>query len=124
MPTHFRHFPRQPVNLRASIAHPMAGWQRDIEVIDLGIAGAGLASPLLLAGSTEGLPRFGEGFALSEGERVTLSFHAPNLWDPLTLTARVAWVKAESGRAGVAFEHKSPPSVYALFELLSAFALP
>lgn len=96
------------MSLRASIAHPVAGWQREIDVIDLGIAGAGIASP--------------QGFELSEGERVTISFQAPTLWDPLTLTARVAWVHPEKSRAGIAFEHKSPPSAHALLELLSSLS--
>jgi hypothetical protein len=89
----------------------VAGWQREIDVVDLGIAGAGI----------EGIAAF----ELAEGDRLTISFHAPMLWDPLTLTGRIAWARPElgsSGRAGIAFEHKSPQSVYALFELLASFA--
>jgi hypothetical protein len=84
------------------------GWQREIDVIDLGIAGAGMDGT-------------GE-FELAPGERLTISFHAPTLWDPLTLTARIAWIRPElgAGRAGIAFEHKSPQSAYALFELLAS----
>lgn len=103
MPSHYRRFPRQAVHVRASIAHPSAGFQHEIEVTDLGIAGAGVKVAKV---------------ELAPGDRVNISFLAPTLWDPLTLTARVVWSK--DGRAGLAFEHKSPPSTYALLELLAA----
>lgn len=109
MPSHFRHLPRLAVSLHAQLAHPMAGWQRDVEVVDLGVAGAQIS--------------YAEAIDISEGERVTIAFQAPNLWDPLTLTARVAWVKPENGRAGIAFEHKSPPSAHALLDLITALEL-
>lgn len=110
-PGRFRHYPRQPVRLRATLAHPALGWQREIDVIDLGIAGAGVDGT-------------GE-FEVAQGERLTIAFHAATLWDPLTLTARIAWVRPElgRGRAGIAFEHKSPQSAYALFELLASLTV-
>jgi hypothetical protein len=100
----FRRFLRQAVTLRAAVAHPVAGWQREVRVVDVGLGGAGL--------DVVTLPEIGE------GDRVSLSFTTPALWDPLTLSARVIWVK--DGRAGVAFEHKSPSSAHALFELIAS----
>jgi len=100
----FRRFPRQSVTLSAVVAHPVSGWQRDVRVLDLCLAGAGL--------DVVTVPEIGA------GDRVSLSFTSPALWDPLTLTARVVWV--QGGRAGVAFEHKTPQSAHALYELLGA----
>lgn len=107
-PGRFRRFPRLPVRLRVRLAHPAAGWQREVDVIDLGVAGAGLDGAA--------------GFELAQGDRLTLAFFAPTLWDPLTLTGRVAWSRPElgAGRAGVRFEHKSPESAFALFELIAS----
>lgn len=100
----FRRFHRHAVTLHAAVAHPHAGWQRDVRVLDVGVGGAGL--------DVVTLPEIGE------GDRVSVSFTSPALWDPLTLSARVVWVR--DGRAGVAFEHKSPQSAHALFELIAA----
>jgi hypothetical protein len=57
---------------------------------------------------------------VAPGDPVTLSFTAPTLWDPLVLRARVAWVDAEAlpRRVGLAFEHKGPEAVFALYELI------
>ncbi len=64
--------------------------------------------------------------ALSEGDRVTLSFVAPTLWDPLAIQGKVAWVgpatRAEPPRAGVAFEARDPSALFALFELMGSLA--
>jgi hypothetical protein len=76
-------------------------------VRDLSLGGAGVSLPEILPA----------------GDRVVVSFLAPNLWDPLAIPARVAWVRAATQRepvtAGLAFEPKDPLSVFALFELLS-----
>ena len=89
------------------MTHIQAGWQRDADVIDLGLGGACLA-----------LDEF-----LAEGDPISISFVAPTLWDPLLLRAKVAWVRPATprapARAGIAFEHKSAAAVLALFELVN-----
>lgn len=99
---HFRRFFRHEVGLRAAVGDPVAGWRHDVRVVDLGLGGAGLVA--------EGLPE------LVAGARVSVAFESPALWDPLALDAHVVWVK--DGRAGVAFEHGTLQSTYALFDLL------
>jgi hypothetical protein len=92
------------VRLRVVVWHPRAGWQREAEVSDLSVGGA-----CLLAKD-----------ALAVGDRVTLSFVAPTLWDPLAIQGKVAWVRAS--RAGVAFEARDPSALFALFELMGSLA--
>ncbi len=92
------------MRLRALVTHVQAGWQRQASVEDLGLGGARVVVPDRLA----------------PGDRVTLSFTAPTLWDPLVLRARIAWV-APGGppwKAGLAFEHKASDAVFALYELI------
>ena len=57
---------------------------------------------------------------LATGDAVTLSFTAPTLWDPLVLRAHVAWHGQGDlpNRVGLAFEHRSPEAVFALYELI------
>jgi hypothetical protein len=104
----FRAHARRAVRLQALVTHVSAGWQRSAPVENMGLGGA----RLLLDER------------VSPGDAVTLSFTAPTLWDPLVLRARVAWVSG-TGRlpmlaAGVAFEHKGPDAVFALYELIQA----
>jgi hypothetical protein len=103
----FRAHARRSVRLRALLTHVRAGWQRQALVENLGLGGARVVA---------------EEF-LTAGDPVTISFTAPTLWDPLVLRARVAWVAPVTSatpplRAGLAFEHKSPEAVFALFELI------
>jgi hypothetical protein len=107
----FRANARRKVRLRARVTHIFAGWQRDVDVVDLGLGGACL---------------FVDEF-LSTGDPVSISFVASTLLEPLLLRAKVVWVKPatstgrdEHARAGVAFDHKSAASVLALFELVNA----
>ena len=93
-------------------------WERTATIVDLHIAGAGI--------ETEE--------ALSPGERVTVAFATPTLWDPLVLSASVAWahpVKTTneldplgrprgSARAGLAFDYPTPDATLAMFEMLVA----
>ena len=92
--------------MKANLVSARAGWERDARVQNLGFGGACVEV----------------GEALTPGERVTVSFVAPNLWDPLLISAVVCWVKPgpgmEPGRAGLKFEFSSPSTVFALFELL------
>jgi hypothetical protein len=93
--------------LRALMTHVRAGWQRYAPVENMGLGGA----RVLIAEK------------LSPGDAITLSFTAPTLWDPLVLRARVAWISpAAPGterRVGLAFEHKNPDAVFALYELIA-----
>jgi PilZ domain len=102
----FRAHARRKVRLRVVVWHPRAGWQREADVRDLGIGGA----CLMLKDP------------LSVGDRVTVSFVAPTLWDPLAIQGRVAWVGpptfVELSRAGVAFDARDPSALFALFELM------
>ena len=87
-------------------------------MIDISLAGAGLETddPLV------------------PGERVSIAFATPTLWDPLVLSAVVAWshpprLKNEvdalgrpktTARSGVAFDYPTPDAVLAMFEMLIA----
>lgn len=54
---------------------------------------------------------------------VALVVHAPSLWDPLALRARVAWIRRDGEvktRLGLRFEHLEQGGLYALFQLLGA----
>jgi hypothetical protein len=87
------------------VTHVRSGWQRQAPVEDVGLGGARIVVDQ----------------AVAPGDAVTLSFTAPALWDPLVIRARVAWVSdAPPYRAGVAFDHKSPETAFALYELIVA----
>jgi hypothetical protein len=98
------------VNLRAIVAHSVTGAERHAKVSDLSLSGVSLTLP----------------GALTPGDRVTVSFMAPSLWDPLALPARVAWQRParEPGlvTAGLAFEPRDASALFALFELVSTVA--
>ncbi len=90
------------------MTHVQAGWQRYVTVENIGLGGARVAALDKVA----------------PGDAVTLSFTAPTLWDPLVLRSRVAWLSppAAAGtprRVGLAFEHKTPEAVFALYELIA-----
>jgi hypothetical protein len=96
------------VRLRALLTHVQAGWQRYVAIQNVGLGGACAALDAPLA-------------TIAPGDGVTLSFTAPTLWDPLVLRARVAWIGPATSnevRIGVAFEHKAPEAVFALYELI------
>jgi hypothetical protein len=108
--THFRVHARRAIRLRASVIHRQDGWERDGQVLNLGLGGACVV--LAAAG-------------LVSGDHVTISFLAPTLWDPLAFPARVAWTLTPEPtdlRAGLAFEPTNPSTVYALFELLTTMS--
>jgi hypothetical protein len=98
---HFRAHARRPVSLRALVTHIEAGWQKHAPVLDLGLGGACIAIDL----------------GVAAGEKVSLAFTAPTLWEPLVVRARVVWASGTS--AGVAFEHKNEQAALALFELVA-----
>jgi hypothetical protein len=95
-----------------------SGWERPATIVDIHLAGAGI--------ETEE--------PLQRGERVTVSFATPTLWDPLVLTASVAWAHPQrptdeidalgrprgAARAGLSFDYPTPDATFAMFEMLAA----
>jgi hypothetical protein len=71
---------------------------------------------------------------LVPGERLSVAFMTPTLWDPLVLTAVVAWAhplrpteevdalgrQRASARAGLRFDYPTPDAALAMFEMLLA----
>ena len=105
---HFRAHERRAVSIAALVRHERPGWVRQARVLDLSLAGAGLAL----------------GEVLEVGTPVVLELAAPTLWDPLSVHGAVAWCQRQSGpdasaRAGLAFEHDAPESLVALFDVLT-----
>ncbi|MBX3225652.1 MAG: PilZ domain-containing protein [Labilithrix sp.] len=94
------------------------GWERSAHVVDLHLAGAGVETDE----------------PLTAGERVTIAFATPTLWDPLVLSAVVAWAHPlgstdevdalgrprTRARAGLAFDYPTPDATLAMFEMLVA----
>jgi hypothetical protein len=106
--SHFRAHARRHLRLDATLNHPRAGWERGAEVFDVGLGGACI-------GISE---------TLHVGDRVSIAFMAPTLWDPLAIPARVAWFRPGAGlepaRAGLAIEYRSASAARALFELVGS----
>jgi PilZ domain len=103
---HFRAFSRRAINLPATLG-TLADGPCPARLVDLGLGGAcvEVRAPLKV------------GFA------VTLEVTAPNLWDPLIVPAKVAWVRPGSGatRVGVVFDHAGRAALPALVELLASY---
>lgn len=95
------------MSIAAFLRHERTGWVREARVLDLSLAGAGLAL----------------GEPLEVGTPVVLELAAPTLWDPLSLHGAVVWCQRQGAdapaRAGVAFEHGSPEPLVALFDVLT-----
>jgi hypothetical protein len=118
--SHFRAHERRRVRLPVTIRGERDDWERSGTVIDIHIAGAGIETDT----------------PLRAGERVTVAFAAPGLWDPLILSAVIAWAhplrtKSEvdplgrprsSARAGLTFDYQTPDATLAMFEMLSTLA--
>lgn len=118
-PAHFRAHERRSVHLTVALAAPRSGADRQAVVVDISLAGACLETEEPLV----------------PGERVALSFATPTLWDPLVLTAVVAWSQAQPvqmregptgifrnravARSGVAFDYSSPETVLATYQMLA-----
>jgi hypothetical protein len=106
---HFRAFARRAVNLPAIVATQAEG-PKPARLVDLGLGGA----------CVELRPRT----PVSVGAPVTVEVTAPNLWDPLIVPAKIAWVRpGVSGAvlAGLAFDHAGKSALPALVELLAAY---
>jgi hypothetical protein len=101
-----------------ALTSPRLG-ERAATVVDISLGGAGLEIDELF------IP----------AERVTIAFQTPTLWDPLVLSAVIAWSapahQREPGaslplgrhrpfaRAGVHFDYPSPDVVFAMYEMLT-----
>ena len=117
---HFRAHRRRPVRLAAVVRSERDASERAATVVDLHGAGAGIETDV----------------ELTAGERVTIAFVTPTLWDPIVLTASVAWAHPvrpkdaldalgrplTAARAGLAFEYAEPEATLAVFEMLMAIA--
>ena len=115
---HFRAHARKPVRTAVVLRSERGDWERPASTVDLHIAGAGIESDE----------------PLTPGERITVAFSAPTLWDPLVLSAVVAWAQPRRptnerdalgrpravARAGLAFDYASPEAALAMFEMLLA----
>lgn len=116
-PTHFRAHERRLVRLAVGLGSARSG-ERSATVVDISLAGAGLETEEMLV----------------PGERITLSFQTPTLWDPLVVTAAVTWSSPPRpregasfaagrhralARAGVSFDYPAPDIVFAMFEMLT-----
>jgi hypothetical protein len=109
---HFRAHERRAISIDALVRHERTGWAREARVLDLSLAGAGLA----LAEPVDA------------GTPVVLELAAPTLWDPLALRAEVVWCRSQGvdpgpARAGLVFEHAAPEPLLALFDVLAAAAV-
>lgn len=121
---HYRAHARRRVDLDATVRGRDGAFSHVARVRDLGLGGACLeigdptGSAALLAGEARGAA------GVEREAAVTVEVMAPTLWDPLTLSGRVAWVRrgvaGRPARAGVRFEHRDPASLFALFQLLGA----
>lgn len=102
---HFRAFARRAVSLPVTIS--TEGGAHPARLVNLGLGGACVA----VSEKTE------------PGRTVTLEVHAPNLWDPLVVVAKVAWVqtKGRASLAGLAFDHSERAGLPSLVELLGAY---
>jgi hypothetical protein len=117
---HFRAHGRRSVQLGVVLRSERegAGWERPGRVIDIHLAGAGV--------ETEE--------ALSPQDRITIVFATPTLWDPLVISAIVAWAHPAQptaeldalgrprrvARSGLRFDYPTPDAVFAMFEMLQA----
>ena len=116
-PRHFRAHERREVRLTVEVAGQRSGIQRQAVVVDLSLAGAGIETD----------------DAFFPGDRVSVTLATPTMWDPIVLEAIVAWTHPPRPartpdalgrsrtvfRAGIVFEHPTPASVLAMFEMLA-----
>lgn len=115
---HFRAHQRKPVRLPVVLRSERLGWERSATVIDIHLAGAGVETDEPLVA----------------GDRISVAFATPTLWDPLILTAVVAWAHPlratnevdafgrprASARSGLSFDYPTPDATLAMFEMLLA----
>jgi hypothetical protein len=111
---HFRAHARRRVELGATLQGRDGSWQ-SVRIRDLGLGGACVEIPDTQAQG---------GVPVDRETPVMLEVTAPSLWDPLLLRGKISWVRRGSHgrptRAGIRFEHREAPAIYALFQLLGA----
>src|ERR1700739_4294333 len=106
--SHFRAVSRHAVHLLGALRASEALWNRDVQVIDLGLGGARVEAPE----------------TIEAGTIVELVLETPHLCDPLKLHGAVAWSRAlpasegAGAQIGVRFEHANGRSARTLSELL------
>jgi hypothetical protein len=111
---HFRAHARRRVDLGATLRERQSAEEHGVRIRDLGLGGAGveLSESQLASG------------LFDPEATVTLEVTTPNLWDPLSLRGRVAWLRrgafGRSARAGIRFEHHDAGALYALYQLLGS----
>jgi hypothetical protein len=102
---HFRAFARRPTSLPARVQSEVLGWDLAAELVDLGLGGASI----IIA---EALPL---------GTSIRLRVDAPQLWEPLVVSGRIAWSRPTlegDSRLGVRFEPDSATCLAVLAELV------
>ncbi|WP_437283799.1 PilZ domain-containing protein [Sorangium sp. So ce406] len=111
---HFRVHARRRVDLGATLRDRQSIEEHGVRIRDLGLGGAGIElSEAQLASEL-----------LDREAPVMLEVATPNLWDPLSLRGRIAWIRrgaaGRPARAGVRFEHHDAGALYALYQLLGS----
>ena len=115
---HFRAHGRRAVHLQVTLRAERAAWERTGRIVDVTLAGAGVETeePLVV------------------GDRLSIAFSTPTLWDPLVLGGVVVWAHPlrtttvldalgrprMSSRSGLAFDYPTPDATMAMFEMLVA----
>ncbi len=104
---HFRGLGRQSTRLAGSLGGADGLWRRPARIVDLSLGGARLETDA----------------EVPTGAAVRLSVESPNRWDPLDVSARVAWAHAKDGTTeiGLTFE-PSPALMRGLVDLLTVDA--
>ncbi len=99
-PSHFRAQARRKVGFVASLASAQDSSDVKVRVVDIGLGGARIE------------PRTN----VFVGDRVVLTVTVPEFWEPLVLTARVAWTSRDA--TGVMFLHEEDAGLGKVFEIL------
>lgn len=123
---HFRAHARRRVNLDATLRDNVGSLAQDVRIRDLGLGGACLElidarSSTATSGAASSGARWLDPEAI-----VSVEVTAPSLWDPLTLRGKIAWIRrggaGRPARAGIRFDHRDAPALFALYQLLEANA--
>lgn len=105
---HFRATARRKLQIPVVLRSRGSTWDCEARMVDLGLGGTCVELPEFVPADTD----------------LIVEIHTPTLWDPLVLRASIAWMApCESiGKvlAGIAFRHREPNSLMALFDLLGA----
>ncbi len=103
----FRVHGRRSMRASALVTSGRSGWEREAAVKNLSLGGA----------------CFELNESMETGERLTIAFVSPTLWDPLTIEATVAWIGDSAdgleSRIGIAFRLETESAALALLQLIS-----